>query len=84
MNDILIIGVGTTGSKIVNKLSKEGYTCVAVHANYNLEKELDCPQLNLFDNHWRPNEYPGFTDNPENVKILVEENREIISDIIRK
>ena len=82
MKDVLIIGVGGEGCKSANKLFKEGYNCLAIHADYVLEKELDCPQINLFERHWRPNEYPGFTDNPDNVKELVEENKDYITDII--
>ena len=79
---ILFIGIGNSGCHAVDELSTNGYDCLAIHADYNLEKEISCPQLNMLRNHLRPDEYPGFTNNPENIKLLVEENKDVIKDII--
>lgn len=81
-NKILFIGVGDSGCRVVDKLSADGYNCIAIHADYNLEKEIKCPQLNMLRNHWRPDEYPGYTNDIENVKCLVEENKEVIKYIL--
>lgn len=82
-NQIFIIGVGDSGSKAVNNLSKNGYKCLAIHANQDLVNKLQCPQLNLFDNHYRQNEYPWFTESPENIKTLMEENKRVIKSFFR-
>ena len=80
---IIFIGVGDSGSKAVNELSQEGYNCLAIYSNKNLDNKLGCPRINLMDNHYRPDEYPGFTDNPENVKLLLYENESLIKSYLR-
>ena len=80
---IIFIGVGDSGSKAVNELNKESYDCLAIYTNRNLDNELSCPRINLMDNHYRPDEYPGFADNPENVKLLTHENEGLIQSYLR-
>lgn len=80
---ILLIGVGDLGSKVLNLLNDEGYDCLAIHANYDLEKQIHCPQINLMDKHWRENEYPGFLENSSNMELLIEENKEHILKTIK-
>lgn len=81
---ILFIGVGELGSKVSDNLNKEGYSSLAIHANYNLESKIQCPQINLMDRHLRQNEYAGFTENKDNIEELLEENKSYIKNVIKQ
>ena len=81
---VLFIGVGKLGSKVLESLNKDGYSCLAIHADYDLEKQIQYPQINLLDRHWRQNEYPGFTEDYKNIELLIEENKDYIKDVIEQ
>ena len=81
--DIIIVGIGDSGSNVANQLNSEGYNTLAIHANYNLENKLSCPQINLLRNHWREDEYPGFTNDIKNIEMLLEENKKLIFSYIK-
>lgn len=83
-NDIIIIGIGDSGSKVADKLHKEGFQTLAIHDGFEVEEsEIDCPQINLFDNHQLP-ENVHFTQSKSNIECLVNENIEEIKKYLLK
>ena len=73
-NKILFIGVGSAGSKVVDKAMKdypELFESVAIDCGTN--RNLSCYQLNMMNRH-PYDENPGFTTIKENVDTLVNEN----------
>jgi hypothetical protein len=73
-NKILFIGVGSAGSKVVDKAMKdypELFESVAIDCGTN--RNLSCYQLNMMSRH-PYDENPGFTTIKENVDTLVNEN----------
>ena len=73
-NKILFIGVGSAGSKVVDKAMKdypELFESVAIDCGTN--RNLSCYQLNMMNKH-PYDENPGFTTIKENVDTLVNEN----------
>jgi hypothetical protein len=73
-NKILFIGVGSAGSKVVDKAMEdypELFESVAIDCGTN--RNLSCYQLNMMNKH-PYDENPGFTTIKENVDTLVNEN----------
>ena len=73
-NKILFIGVGSAGSKVVDKSMKyypELFESVAIDCGTH--RNLSCYQLNMMSRH-PYDENPGFTTIKENVDTLVNEN----------
>ena len=82
-NKILFIGVGSAGSKVVDKAMKdfpELFESVAIGGHPISGEETSCPYINLLHGRCEP---AGFMNYKRNVQKVMEENMDVIKEMFK-